>query len=234
MPGTPTWPSWRTGCRHRTAAARPGGWCRSTTAAACPTAAGSLLLCHPVELDGSEVEGGAGTPTVDSSQTIAVDFLGSVPSAGDLAVAFAVGGRWVAERGVGGGVATVPCSPCPIPEQDLTISWTNLISGPGSATLTYSAFPSIWKTKGPLGDGCVNGMIYELLCSEGQLELVITYFISGSCPTGQSNSCSNLEVYPFGLVLSSHTCSPFSLTFTVAPGCPEVEAPGFTSYTITL
>ena len=39
------------------------------------------------------------TPVVDASQSIVVDVLGHAPSAGDILTAYAVGGRWVAERG---------------------------------------------------------------------------------------------------------------------------------------
>jgi len=193
-----------------------------------PTAADHFFLAHAIELDGAETEGGAGTPTADMSQTIAVDVLGHPAVAGQLLVAYAVGGRWVAEVDGAGGVLTAACLPCAIPLQDLTISWTNLISGPGSTTLTYTPSPDVWKT------GCVDDQIYELLCSAGTIELTVTYFISGECPTGQSQFCSNLRVYPLGLVISSYTCAPFSVTFTVAPGCPEVEAPGYMSFTITL
>jgi len=192
-----------------------------------PTAPDHFFLAYPLELDGVETEDGTASPTADSNP-IAVDVVGHVPSVGDILVAYAVGGRWVAESKGTGGISPAPCTPCAIPREDLTISWTNLISGPGSVTMSYTASPNVWKT------GCIDGQIYELLCSSGTIELAVTYFISGFCPTGQSQFCSNLRVYPFGLVMSSYTCSPFSVTFIVAPGCPEVEAPGYTSFTITL
>jgi len=192
-----------------------------------PSSPDHFFLSHPVELDGAETEGGAGTPVADTTQTIVVDVLQNKAVAGQILVAYAVGGRWVAEVGGSSGRGSAPCFPCAIPTQNLTISWTNLISGPGSATLTYTSLPDVWKT------GCVDGQIYELLCSDGTIELAITYFISGFCPTGQSQFCSNLRVYPFALVLASYTCSPFSVTYTVSPGCPNVESPGYTSFTIT-
>lgn len=267
-----------------------------------PTSPDHFFLTHSVELDGAETEGGTGTPTADTTQTIPVDVIGSVPLVGDLLIAYAVGGRWVAQGGCSitvhvtcfsadvagatvtitsgmttvatgttdgsgnvvlgiGGAASytititaagdpgytatrafacghtynfeicgVPCMPCYIPFQNLTLSWTNVISGPGSTTLVYSGnpFAPSW------GTGCVDQQIYQLECSGGLIEFLVSYFISGSCPTGQSNFCSNLRVFPFGFVLTSYTCSPLSLTFTVAPGCPEVEAPGYTTFTITL
>jgi len=70
-----------------------------------PTAPDHWFLAHPVELDGAEVESGSGTPVVDTTQTIPVLVIGSVPTVGDLLVAYAVGGRWVCSRGVG----ALPC-----------------------------------------------------------------------------------------------------------------------------
>jgi len=54
-------------------------------------------LTNPVYLNGTEAEGGVGAPSVDTSQTIVVDVLNEAPSVGDYLVAYAVGGRWVAE-----------------------------------------------------------------------------------------------------------------------------------------
>jgi len=186
-----------------------------------------FYFTHPVELDGSETEGGTGTPTADTAQTIPVDVLWHAPSVGDLLTAYAVGGRWVAERGGGGGPATLPCSPCNIPETDLTLSWTNPLSGNGSTALTYNPSLVQWTT------GCVFNQEYKLLCLGGQLDFIVTYFISGTCPTGQTNQCSSLGTNPFGLTLVSHTCSPFSMTWTTVPNCPNVESPGYIDFTIT-
>ena len=69
-----------------------------------PTAAERVYFTHPVLLTGSEAEGGTGTLTVDTATTVPVIVLGDVPSvAGDYLTAYAVGGRWVAERGGSGG-----------------------------------------------------------------------------------------------------------------------------------
>ena len=81
------------------------------------------------------------------------------------------------------------------------------ISGNGSTTLTYAAAPASWTS------GCSNGLLYKLLCTGGQVELRVIYFTTGSCPTGTQQYCSNLRVTPYGLTLSSYTCSPFSMTF---------------------
>ena len=186
-----------------------------------------FYFTHPVELDGTETESGLGTPVVDATQTIAVDVLWHAPSVGDILTAYAVGGRWVAERGGSSSVTTLPCGPCAIPKKDLTLSWTNLISGPSSTKLIWNSGLVQWST------GCVFNQQYKLLCTAGQVEFIVTYYISGVCPTGQSNACSNLLGNPFGLTLVSHTCSPFSMTWTTVPNCPNVEAPGYIDFTIT-
>lgn len=63
-----------------------------------PTAPDHVFLGRPVEIDGAETEGGAGTPSVDGSSSIPFVALWHAPSVGDLLVVTSVGGRWVAER----------------------------------------------------------------------------------------------------------------------------------------
>ena len=61
-----------------------------------PTAAGSYFACHPVGLSGTEGEGDVATQTEDTSETVYAFNLGStVPDAGTVLIAHAVGGRWV-------------------------------------------------------------------------------------------------------------------------------------------
>ena len=123
----------------------------------------------------------------------------------------------------------VSCSPCAIPTEDLTITWTNPITGNGSATLTYTA-PSTWTT-----GCCDDGLIFTLQCTEDEIELRATYFISGECPTGDSNYCSNLRTPNFQVTLVSSTCSPFSLTFDCTDdACPTLFGVGNTQFIITL
>jgi hypothetical protein len=196
---------------------------------AMPSAADHFFLAYPIELDGAEVEGGTGTPVIDSTQPIIVDVLGHAPSVGDILTAYAVGGRWVAERaGVSGG-GSLACSPCNIPAQDLTLSWVNVISGNGSTTLSYATTPMSWTS------GCTDGLIYKLLCTGGQVELRVIHFTGGFCPTGTQQYCSNLRSAPLGLTLSSFTCSPLSMTFLPqAVGCPAISTTGYLKLTITL
>jgi hypothetical protein len=187
-----------------------------------------FFLANPVEIDGAEAEGGLGVPVVDTTQTIVVDVLGHAPAPGDILTAYAVGGRWVAERGGSRG-GSFPCAPCAIPEQDLTVSWVNSIIGNGSTLLSYSPTPPAWTS------GCSNGLLYKLLCTGGQLELRVIYFATGPCPTGTQQYCSNLRVAPYGLTLASFTCSPFAMTVvTTTASCPVLINSGYSQFTVTV
>ena len=196
---------------------------------AMPSSTDHFFLAFPIELDGAETEGGTATPLVDARASIVVDVLGHTPSVGDILTAYAVGGRWVAERGQSSGSGSLTCSPCNIPTQNLVLSWVNLISGNGSTTLIYTATPAAWTS------GCSNNLLYKLICTGGQVELRVIYFMTGTCPSGTQQYCSNLRVAPFGLTLASYTCSPFSMTFlSKTAACPAVTSNGFTQFTITL
>ena len=130
-----------------------------------------------------------------------------------------------------GGVGTTSCSPCNIPDEDLTVSWTNALFGPGSATMTYTTGPTAWTAS------CVDGgLIFKLSCVSGNILLTVTYFLSGSCPTGGSNYCGEAVGYAGGwITLASHTCSPFSLTFNVTEAdCPILYSAGNTQFVITV
>jgi hypothetical protein len=129
----------------------------------------------------------------------------------------------------GGGTPTFPCSPCAIPEENLTLSYVNILEGNGSITLDYTASPLSWTS------ACLYGFQFDLLCSGGDIEFRAIYWLTGSCPgPGTTQYCSNLRASPLTLTLASYTCSPFSLTFTVTSGgCEAVASAGFTSFTIT-
>jgi hypothetical protein len=197
---------------------------------AMPTAAELVYFTHPVLVTGAETEGGAGTLTADTATTVPVTVLWHAPSVGDYLTAYSVGSRWISERGgsSGGGYAT--CTPCNIPQVDLTISWTNLLDGAGSTMMTYTSGPNVWST------GCVdNGLEFSLSCTEAGIELRAFFFISGVCPTGETNYCSNLRAVPLGLNLTDFTCSPFVLTFAVPEiDCPAIYSLGNTQFVITL
>ncbi len=192
----------------------------------------AVYYTRPVLATGAVSEGASATLTADTATTVPVIVLNKVPSVGDHLVAYSAGGRWVSEETYpASGPIYATCSPCSIPEENLTVSWTNLIGGNGSATMTYSSTPSNnWKT------GCCDGGLYfELLCTAGTIELRAYFFTSGSCPTGTTEYCSNLESSPLELTLSSHTCTPFSLTFSVSGSdCPTLYGDGNTQFTVTV
>jgi hypothetical protein len=194
---------------------------------AMPSSPDHVYLTHPVELDGVELEGGTASTTVETSTTIPVVVLWNAPNAGDILTAYAVGGRWVTERGGGSGATGYPCGSCLIPAHDLTVSWTNSILGDGSTTLAYSS--GTWTS------GCSNELIYQLLCTSNQVDFRVIYFISGPCPTGTRQYCSTLRPTPFRLTQTGPACGAnFLLTCTVgATACPILSANGFSNFTVS-
>jgi hypothetical protein len=195
-----------------------------------PAQPGYVYLTHPAEVDGDEVEGGSATVNADASTTIPVVVLSGSPQVGDLLTAYAVGGRWVAERSGGSSQSGgYPCGQCRIPRQNLTVSWTILILGNGSTALIYTGNPTTQWTS-----ACTNQLLYELICTQNQVEFRVYYFVSGSCPGGQSQYCSTIRSNPFRLAQTNLTCSPFLLTCNVtSTSCPNLASNGYTSFTIS-
>ena len=113
----------------------------------------------------------------------------------------------------------------------MTLSWTNLILGNGSTALVYSGSPAAQWTS-----ACTNQLLYQLVCTSNQVEFRVYYFLSGSCPTGQSQYCSTSRTGPNSLVTASLTCGSsflwvMSLTSTT---CPAIATYGYTGFTISL
>jgi hypothetical protein len=195
---------------------------------AIPTAAGHVYLTHPVELDGEEIEGGLAAVNADATVTIPVVVIDAPAIAGDVLVASAVGGRWVAQDGSPPAPTGVPCGSCTIPASDLTVSWTNPLLGDGSAPLVYSSTGPVWKS------ACTNQLLFQLSCTAGQVEFRATYFLSGSCPTGQSQYCSTIRNSPYHLTRTGLVCgSSFLMTVGVTSACPNLIAFGYTGFTIS-
>lgn len=123
------------------------------------------------------------------------------------------------------GTTTFPCFPCDLPEQDLTLDYTNVIIGNGSTTLYY--IPNTWTSQ------CDNGLIYRAGCTGGVLGFQITYFISGTCPTGQTQVCFTGGGNGSRLIRSTTTCSPLSVLYTTGSGdCTFLYNSGYRSFTI--
>ena len=191
---------------------------------------GLFYLTNPVQFNGPEQEGGGYIPVVDTTTSVPVLFLSTVPAVGDLAVATAVGGRWVAEdTGTPAKGCNVPCSPCAIWQKDLQIAWVNPLTGNGSATLVYSS--GTWTANCMGGGG--NQISFKLWCNNGQVELRVIYYVSGSCPTGQSEYCSNLNG---GLTYNERfsTCQPLNLVYQLtSETCPALSASGYETFAVS-
>jgi hypothetical protein len=185
-----------------------------------------IFLLNPVRLDGMETEGSSASLWVDGSRTIPVVVVGQTPpQLGDVLTAHAVGGRWVAQAG--GQTPKLSCAPCPIPQKDLTVSWTNSLVGSGSA-------PLVFRPPGQWNSACSNQLLYSLTCPGGQVQFAVTYFLTGTCPTGQKQSCVSPGHNPFALLLTSSSCSPLFLRYQCTSQiCPALGNEGYSSFTIT-
>lgn len=186
-----------------------------------PTSTDRVFLVNPALLSGAESEGAAASAVVDSSRTIPVVVIGStVPKAGDLLVAFAVAGRWVAR--MGGSTPSIACGTCSIPRKDLTLTLSDGATGSLSAIMAFNGVDT-WAT------GCVAQVEYRLKCAAGGMTFSAIYHIGGSCPGGTAVACTAPGT---GLTLTSQSCSPFMLVYAPA-NCPSLVAQGIATLTIT-
>jgi hypothetical protein len=191
-----------------------------------PSGAGYVYLTNPVELDGVEIEGGVSTANTLVTVSIPVVVLTHSASVGDLLVAIAVGGRWVAEKGAPS-QESYTCGQCAIPMGTLMLSWTNSLIGNGSTPLNLVS-PGLWES------ACTNRLQYQLRCTGGVVELRVMYFLSGTCPNGKSEYCSNLGTKPLNISVGTLNCQPLVIVWSVTVGnCPFVFGDGYTSFTIT-
>ncbi len=124
---------------------------------------------------------------------------------------------------------------CDIPANNLTISWTNIITGNGSAALVYNAMGGVWRS-GCTGGG-TNQLVFQLGCNAGVPELRAFYPITGACVggvfTGFTNFCSNVAGGAGTLTQTSLTCGAgYTQVFTVTL-CASLSASGYTSFTVS-
>jgi hypothetical protein len=173
---------------------------------AMPNTLDHIFLVHPVRIEGGESEGAAGATLVDSGRTIPVVIVGTLlPNIGDFVVAQSIGGRWVAElNGTPG--SPVACSPCAVPRRNLTVSWNNVLTGGGAVLLMFNG-SNQWKS------GCANQLVFTLACQGGSLVFSVSYFPSGGCPDGASQSCESSSAGPYGLTVVQQVCSPYLLSY---------------------
>lgn len=129
----------------------------------------------------------------------------------------------------------MPCGTCSIPTVNLMVAWTNVIIGNGSTNLFYNGGV---LGAGQWGSNCTNQLIYSLSCNVNLVEFRVYYFVSGTCPTGMSNYCSNLAGGAGSLIQTSLTCgASFMAVYSancVVPSCPVLCANGYGTFTITV
>ncbi len=120
------------------------------------------------------------------------------------------------------------CGTCTIPKANLTVTYHNGVIGDGTAVLVWDGVNN-WQSV------CTNQVIYQILCNAGTPEFRVRYFISGSCPTGQSAFCSTLGSNPLKLTKDSLVCgASFDIEVSVTnAGCPNLWGNGYTSFSIT-
>lgn len=105
------------------------------------------------------------------------------------------------------------CFPCTIPPNNLAVCLHNVIRPDESVSLVYTA-PNLWKS------ACHRGLIFTVTCTGGITSFIVTYFISGSCPDGQSQTCT--------LARTSATCDPYYLTHAITyANCPFLSLAGY-------
>jgi hypothetical protein len=178
------------------------------TVSATPSASPNIFWAsRPVLLAGNEVEGGTDSAGFEG-EVLYVDVINRPPVVGDVVVAHAVGGRWVAELTMSTPTPTgdYHCGTCDIPKRNLSYTLTNSIFGDTAGTLTYSSVGPTWA--GPctqLPNGLQgHGALVNLTCNSGILVVQVCDLV---CPNSDVTCCTNRAAAPnFRLTVTSLTC----------------------------
>jgi hypothetical protein len=187
-----------------------------TMVSSTPTATANIFWAAlPFELGGNEVEGGTASGG-GAGQVLYVDVVNRAPTVGDVVVAHAVGGRWVAELTMTSGSTggDYRCGTCDIPKKNLSYTLTNSQFGDTSGTLTYSSAGPTWS--GPcvqLPNGILgHGALVTLQCASGILDVAVCDCTCPGCTS--AFCCSSIGAAPdFRLTVTSLTCGDsFMLT----------------------
>lgn len=199
-----------------------------------PTTGGKFFLLEPVDADGTESEGGTATLSADSTRKIPTLVLGDdPPEVGDYLVAKAIGGLWVADRGCGSSAVCLLC-PSWIP-RNLTISWTNLAVGNGSALLTYLG-GCRWESG---CDASSSAQVKIFLDGSGGTPKLTIDAYSGAACTSLIVECRSDLGSPTRLLAVSARCSPIAFVWdaaTVGPNntyCSYLKTQGYLRFTVT-
>lgn len=166
-----------------------------------PSQPDHVFLAHPVDIDGTEAEGGSATPQVNVSGTIPVTVLWGAPQVGDLLVATSVGGRWVAER-TGGSttICVVICTPS-VPVYGAVVTILN-----GSQTIASGMTGST---------GCITLPVAGTFTVQVQVNGSVAYDSSHSL---HSSGTTTIQLPSTGIVCCGSYAIPQNLTLTDAVG----------------
>lgn len=164
------------------------------------------------------------------SNPYTIDITGGGNPAFSMSQDIACGGSY--DFDVCSGGSGQVCTPCNIPDGPLVLSWTNPSLGGGSTTLTGGASPCV---EIPTFFSPIY-MKAQFSCNEllGGINLLVTYYNSGTGCTGTSGSCLGTPS-PFAgtqLQLISYTCDPFSFTWQVNSTC-GLSGMGYETFTVS-
>lgn len=119
---------------------------------------------------------------------------------------------------------------CVPPRKDLTLSWANVLHGPGSLKLAY--YPPAPGDRDHWISACFGQMNFALACYGGTPQFRMTYFLGGGCPNGAGQACGWPQPDPYTdgtFTPAGCTCSPFHLHLVVDDAnCPLLSADGYT------
>jgi hypothetical protein len=120
------------------------------------------------------------------------------------------------------------CEPCPIPQKDLTLDYVNSINGDGSITLVYRT--GVW-----ISDCDPNGILYELTCTDDQIEFSAKYWATGECPDeeGMTFTCSSLISAAPSATFTYTAPGNATVTISTTNGASLSDPPGIAYTSLT-
>lgn len=202
---------------------------------AMPSTGDHYFLGHPVALGGAETEGGTGAPVIDTATSVPFIAIRNPFQVGDLVVATACGGRWVAEKGGCADVTFhVTCSAASVTGATVTVSDSGgqVASGttdstgavslriPGSGTYTVTATGGTCTETytATMALTCGNSYALDCCCS-------VTVCVT-ACPTGAIVGATvTVKDATSGATIA--TCT------TAAGGCCTLSIPAAGSYSVS-
>jgi len=174
---------------------------------AIPDSAPAVFLTHPTTIGASDAEGATPSFLADTSASVPVIVIGHVPLAGDILPAFAVGGRWVAERaetptchasfviggcicGISGATVTVKTAGGVVVDSGTTDGTGTVIlniGAAGSYTVVISASDYTTRTLTSQSLACGHTYSYTLTPTTGN-DLTLSWNCPAFCSTLQTGS----------------------------------------------